>query len=70
MEVDTVPIMGTDIGDSLAAALFGKAQRAVLPVVKESGGYIFFSDHSVPSSVSLANFRRIVELAKDLGGYD
>lgn len=39
----------------------------VLPVVKEGGGYIFSSDHSVPSSVSLAEFRDIVELAKRLG---
>lgn len=43
--------------------------RRVLPVVKESGGYIFSSDHSVPSSVSLENFRYIVELAKELGAY-
>ncbi len=43
--------------------------RKVIPVVKESGGYIFSSDHSVPSSVSLENFRRIVELAKELGAY-
>lgn len=43
--------------------------RKVLPVVKESGGYIFSSDHSVPSSVSLENFRHIVELAKELGTY-
>ena len=38
--------------------------RRVVPVVKESGGYIFSSDHSVPSSVSLEDFRRIIELAK------
>jgi uroporphyrinogen decarboxylase len=43
--------------------------RRVLPVLKERGGYIFSSDHSVPSSVSLENFRRIVELAKELGRY-
>ena len=43
--------------------------RKVLPVVKESGGYIFSSDHSVPSSVSLENFRHIIELAKELGAY-
>ena len=35
----------------------------VLPLMKEGGGYIFSSDHSVPSSVSLADFRGIVELA-------
>jgi uroporphyrinogen decarboxylase len=44
--------------------------RRVLPVLKESGGYIFSSDHSVPSSVSLEGFRQIVALAKELGRYD
>lgn len=43
--------------------------RKVLPVVKEAGGYIFSSDHSVPSSVSLENFRHIIELAKEIGAY-
>jgi uroporphyrinogen decarboxylase len=43
--------------------------KRVIPVVKESGGYIFSSDHSVPPSVSLENFRYIVELAKELGKY-
>jgi uroporphyrinogen decarboxylase len=43
--------------------------RRVIPVVKENGGYIFSSDHSVPSSVSLEAFRRIVALAKELGAY-
>ena len=41
----------------------------VLPVVKENGGCIFSSDHSVPSSVGLEDFRGIVELAKRLGSY-
>jgi uroporphyrinogen decarboxylase len=41
----------------------------VVPVLKQQGGYIFSSDHSVPSSVSLNVFRRIVELAKKLGAY-
>lgn len=44
--------------------------RKVVPTLKESGGYIFSSDHSVPSSVSLKNFRHIVELAKTLGAYE
>ena len=42
----------------------------LLPVLKENGGYIFSSDHSVPSSVSLEGFRGIVNLAKQLGSYD
>jgi uroporphyrinogen decarboxylase len=41
----------------------------VIPVVKESGGYIFSSDHSVPSAVSLNDFREIINLAKKLGAY-
>jgi uroporphyrinogen decarboxylase len=43
--------------------------RRLLPALKEGGGYVFSSDHSVPSSVGLENFRRIVELAKELGAY-
>ena len=41
----------------------------LVPVLKESGGYIFSSDHSVPSSVGLEDFRRVVNLAKELGSY-
>ena len=40
-----------------------------IPTMKENGGYIFASDHSVPDSVSLEDFRGIVELAKKLGAY-
>ena len=49
-------------------AVEAEIQR-LLPTLKENGGYIFSSDHSVPSSVSLADFRRIVELAKKVGAY-
>ncbi len=41
----------------------------VIPVMKARGGYIFSSDHSVPSSVSLEDFRGIVAHAKRLGSY-
>jgi uroporphyrinogen decarboxylase len=41
----------------------------VIPVMKEGGGYIFASDHSIPSSVSLKDFEHIIELAKRLGSY-
>jgi uroporphyrinogen decarboxylase len=44
--------------------------RKLVPAMKEHGGYIFSSDHSVPSSVSLEGFGRIVSLAKELGRYD
>jgi uroporphyrinogen decarboxylase len=43
--------------------------RRVVPILKRNGGYIFSSDHSVPSTVSLEDFRRITDLAKTLGAY-
>ncbi|OGS20500.1 MAG: hypothetical protein A2252_01045 [Elusimicrobia bacterium RIFOXYA2_FULL_39_19] len=43
--------------------------KRVLPALKESGGYIFSTDHSVPSNVSLKDFKRIIELVKDIGTY-
>ncbi len=43
--------------------------REKVPLLKENGGYIFASDHSIPSSVSLEDFRRIIELAKECGTY-
>lgn len=43
--------------------------RRLLPILKQGGGYIFQEDHSIPDSVSLTDFRRIVELAKELGKY-
>jgi uroporphyrinogen decarboxylase len=38
-------------------------------VLKESGGYIFASDHSIPNSVSLENMRSIIETVKEVGRY-
>jgi uroporphyrinogen decarboxylase len=37
---------------------------------KENGGYIFHSDHSVPSSVSFENYCLAIQLAKQYGAYD
>ena len=45
------------------------AVRENLPVLMENGGYIFATDHSTPSNVSLEDFKRIVELVKDVGRY-
>jgi uroporphyrinogen decarboxylase len=44
--------------------------RRVIPALKQNGGFIFSTDHSVPSSVSLSGFQRIVALAKELGAYE
>ena len=41
----------------------------LLPVLKENGGYIFSSDHSIPNSVSLSDFKAIVGKVKDFGAY-
>ncbi|MBN1541350.1 hypothetical protein JW992_04320, partial [candidate division KSB1 bacterium] len=42
-----------------AQAIRAEMER-LIPTLKEGGGYIFSSDHSVPSSVSLDDFRTIV----------
>ncbi len=42
----------------------------LVPVLKENGGYIFSSDHSIPNTVSLENFRAIVETVKRVGAYN
>ncbi len=49
-------------------AIMAEMER-VVPALKENGGYIFSSDHSVPSSVSLQDFKRIVDKAKELGKF-
>lgn len=43
--------------------------RRLLPELKQGGGYIFQEDHSIPDSVSLEDYRRIVKLAGELGRY-
>lgn len=43
--------------------------RALVPLMKENGGYIFSSDHSIPNSVSLENMKSIVETIKEVGSY-
>ena len=42
----------------------------VIPALKENGGYIFASDHSIPSDVGLKDFQSIVALIKELGRYE
>jgi uroporphyrinogen decarboxylase len=45
------------------------AVRENLPVLMENGGYIFATDHSTPSNVSLEAFKRIVAVVKEVGRY-
>jgi len=48
--------------ETVAEEIRGKVMEA-----KRGGGYIFHSDHSVPDTVSLEQFRRIIELAFKYG---
>jgi len=41
----------------------------VVPILKEGGGYIFSSDHSIPNAVGLEDFKNIVALVKKIGAY-
>ena len=41
----------------------------VIPIMKEGGGYVFASDHSIPNSVSFENMIEIIKLARKLGTY-
>ncbi|MBR5367602.1 MAG: hypothetical protein K6G29_05905 [Clostridiales bacterium] len=43
--------------------------RRTVPRLKENGGYIFSSDHSIPNVVSLENMKAIVEAVKEAGKY-
>ncbi len=40
-----------------------------LPVLKQNGGYIFSSDHSIPNDVSLEAMQQITAAAKRFGSY-
>jgi len=40
-----------------------------VPVAKVGGGFIYHSDHSVPNNVSLAQYRRVLELVRQYGQY-
>ena len=50
-------------------AIVAEIERLV-PILKQNGGYIFSSDHSIPNSVSLSNFAAIIETVKRAGAYN
>ncbi|MEA3402873.1 MAG: uroporphyrinogen decarboxylase family protein [Armatimonadota bacterium] len=41
-----------------------------IPVLKEGGGYVYHSDHSVPDNVSFDSYCRLMELVREYGSYD
>ena len=40
-----------------------------VPYLKQNGGFIFSSDHSIPNSVSLENVKTIINKVKEVGRY-
>ncbi len=78
--VDTIAVK-KQFGDQLAligginAAQYGNTEAVLaeiaekVPVLKENGGFVFASDHSIPNNVTLENFKTIVETAKKYGKY-
>ncbi|MHC4984151.1 MAG: uroporphyrinogen decarboxylase family protein [Planctomycetota bacterium] len=44
--------------------------RTLLPVMMDSGGYVFSSDHSIADDISLENYRHVVRVAKKVGRYE
>ncbi len=51
-------------------AVLTQEMHRLIPIMKENGGYIFSSDHSIPNTVSLKAMTEIIRLAKELGSYD
>lgn len=43
--------------------------KTKVTTAKEGGGYIYHSDHSVPPTVSLENYRRTIDLVREYGQY-
>ena len=44
--------------------------RTKIGFAKQGGGYVYYSDHSVPDNVSFANYQRVMELVRQYGRYD
>jgi uroporphyrinogen decarboxylase len=68
---DELAFMGNISVEALSAGGAAMEEEILSKVTaaKEGGGYIFHSDHSVPPTVSLANYTRAVELARECGAY-
>jgi uroporphyrinogen decarboxylase len=50
-------------------AVLEKEIRTKVPVLKQGGGYIFASDHSIPDNVSLERYQRMLELGRECGTF-
>jgi uroporphyrinogen decarboxylase len=43
--------------------------RRHVPLLKETGGYIFATDHSIPTNVSVVDLKRILAVVREVGRY-
>ena len=43
--------------------------REQVPALKEGGGFIFATDHSIPTNVSVADLQHILTVVRDAGQY-
>jgi uroporphyrinogen decarboxylase len=50
-------------------AVIEKEIRTKIPVARKGGGYIYHSDHSVPDTVSFAQYKHVMELVLENGKY-
>ncbi len=50
-------------------AVIEEEVRTKIPIAKKGGGYIYHSDHSVPSNVSFEQYCRTMDLVHKYGGY-
>jgi len=60
--------ISTDVLSESKDAIKNEIETKLL-VAKRGGGYIFHSDHSIPPTVSLENYRYALELAEKFGQY-
>ncbi|NLH99517.1 MAG: hypothetical protein GX446_08480 [Chthonomonadales bacterium] len=44
--------------------------RSKVLAAKEGGGYIYHVDHSIPPTIGLARYARVIELVREHGSYD
>jgi uroporphyrinogen decarboxylase len=61
---------------NISADVLGKSKEEIayevktkVTAAKEGGGYLFYSDHSIPPTVSLENYKYAIKLAREFGTY-
>jgi uroporphyrinogen decarboxylase len=60
---------GIDVRTMLDLGEMEREVAAKIPVLREGGGYIYHSDHSVPDNVSFENYCHLMELVRQYGAY-